>query len=275
MKVAVISDIHGNLEALKSTLKDIEKREVDKIICIGDIILKGTNMKECLDLVRDKCDVVVQGNCDDVFSHGSLKTNNKMEVKRFNWVRSKLSDEDFNYLVNLPKTYELYISGRLVRMFHATPNNVYGFVGNVDRLNNLYSLFLPSDYTTSSKICDVVVYGHIHTQFMQRLYNRVIINTGSVGNSLDVIRNDKKDGNVKNTCCANYLIIEGEINSQEYSNISYDFINVEYDIDKELSTNTDNIELDSYTHELKNGKYRDFSRIRRNFKSRGMDYTKI
>lgn len=40
MKIAIISDIHGNLEALKSTLKDIEKRKVDQIICLGDIIAK-------------------------------------------------------------------------------------------------------------------------------------------------------------------------------------------------------------------------------------------
>lgn len=39
MKVAIISDIHGNLEALKTTLQDIEKRNIDKIICLGDIIM--------------------------------------------------------------------------------------------------------------------------------------------------------------------------------------------------------------------------------------------
>ena len=51
MKIAFISDIHGNLEALKATLEDIEKRKVDKIICLGDIIAKGIHSKECLDLI--------------------------------------------------------------------------------------------------------------------------------------------------------------------------------------------------------------------------------
>ena len=48
MKIAIISDIHGNLEALKATLTDIEKRKVDKIICLGDIIAKGVHPKECI-----------------------------------------------------------------------------------------------------------------------------------------------------------------------------------------------------------------------------------
>ncbi len=39
MKIAIISDIHGNLEALKATLKDIEKRNVDRIICLGDTLV--------------------------------------------------------------------------------------------------------------------------------------------------------------------------------------------------------------------------------------------
>lgn len=56
MKIAIISDIHGNLEALKATLKDIEKRKVDKIICLGDIIVKGVHPKECISLIRTNCE---------------------------------------------------------------------------------------------------------------------------------------------------------------------------------------------------------------------------
>ena len=67
-RIAIISDIHSNLEALKATFKDIEKRKVDRIICLGDIIAKGVHPKECLKLIREKCDIVLQGNCDEHFS---------------------------------------------------------------------------------------------------------------------------------------------------------------------------------------------------------------
>ena len=68
MRIAVISDIHGNFEALKATLKDIEKRNVDEIICLGDIIAKGVHPKECIDLIKKKCKIVIQGNCDYHFA---------------------------------------------------------------------------------------------------------------------------------------------------------------------------------------------------------------
>ena len=61
MKIAIISDIHGNLEALKETIKDIEKRSVDKVICLGDIIAKGTHPNECVELIKKHCDIVIQG----------------------------------------------------------------------------------------------------------------------------------------------------------------------------------------------------------------------
>ena len=60
MKIAIISDIHGNLEALTATLEDIEKRNVNEIICLGDIIAKGIHPKECLDLIRKKCKIVIR-----------------------------------------------------------------------------------------------------------------------------------------------------------------------------------------------------------------------
>jgi len=50
MKIAVISDIHGNLEALKATLQDIKKKKIDKIYCLGDIIAKGIHPRECIEI---------------------------------------------------------------------------------------------------------------------------------------------------------------------------------------------------------------------------------
>lgn len=58
--IAVISDIHGNLEALKSVLEDIKKRNIKKIICLGDIIAKGSNQKECLELIKENCQIVYE-----------------------------------------------------------------------------------------------------------------------------------------------------------------------------------------------------------------------
>ena len=143
MKIAIISDIHGNLEALKATLKDIEERKVEKIICLGDIIAKGVHPKECLALIRTKCEIVLQGNCDIYFSteHRNIDEMDEQERKRIKWNQSLINKEDREYLLNLPFCYEFYMSGSLVRLFHATPTvnnkailNVYSSIKAILRI---------------------------------------------------------------------------------------------------------------------------------------------
>ena len=275
--IAVISDIHGNLEALKSVLEDIKKRNIEKIICLGDIIAKGSNQKECLELIKENCQMVLRGNCDEFFSLDvDINKFNETEQKRIIWNKGKITDEDRNYLSNLPFSHEMYISGRLVRFFHATPEKINGFVGNIDKIEKSYSLFLPSQNTESQNKADVVVYGHIHTAYLQRIYNRTIINTGSVGNAIDVIRNDEKDGNNNFTTLANYLIINGNLNSMNEKNpISFELVSIPYDNDKEIKSNINNIEFDDYKTEITTGKYRDMEKINNSFKERGINIDEI
>lgn len=278
MRVAVISDIHANLEALDSVIKDIRKRNVDKIICLGDIIAKGVHPKECIKIIKDSCDIVIQGNCDYYFSieHTEINDKSEEEKQRIIWNQSLISSEDREYLLALPFCYEFYMSGSLVRLFHATPNANNIPIINLDNVETKYKMFLPSNNTVSKDVADVVIYGHIHHPYMDKIYNKTLINVGSVGNSYDVIRNDKKDSNVLETTKANYLIIEGEYGSKQYnSDISFQFIKVPYDIDKELEDEEINIEKDNYRYELKQGKYRDMTKVNNNFKKIGIDADKF
>ena len=278
MKIAIISDIHANLEALKSTLEDIKKRKVDKIICLGDIIAKGVHPKECIELIKENCDIVLRGNCDRYFSeeHNDINELSEEEVKRINWNQSMLNDEERKYLLNLPFSYEFYMSGSLVRLFHATPEKDNIVIINNDEIQTKLKMFYPSNNTMSQKNADVVIYGHIHHQYMDKIYNKTIINVGSVGNSFDVIRKPLKDSNVMETTKSNYLIIEGEYDSKKYSSdISFQFIKVPYDIDKELSSDKLNIEKENYMYELKQGRYRNMTKIYNNFKRLNVDVENI
>ena len=274
MRIAIISDIHGNLEALKTTLQDIEKRNVDKIICLGDIIAKGVHQKECLELVKEKCDIVLQGNCDCSFSakHKNIEELSEAEQRRIKWNQTFLSDEDRKYLLNLPYCYELYLSGSLVRLFHATPTAIDKVVLNLDSFETKYKMFLPSEKTQTQNVADVVIYGHIHHPYLDKLYNKTLINIGSVGNSFDVIRNDSKDSSKLETTKSYYMIIEGEYGSKEYtSDVSFQFIKVPYNIDKELEDEHLNIEKENYRFELKEGKYRNMNKIKDNFRKLGIN----
>ena len=278
MKIAIISDIHGNLEALKATIKDIEKKQVDQIICLGDTIAKGIHPHECIKLIKEKCDIVIQGNTDEYFSkkHENISELPEQEQKRIKWNQSLITQEDREYLSNLPFSHEFYISGSLVRLFHATNKANNKVVLNIDDIETKYEMFLPSERTISNNIADVVIFGHIHHPYMDKLYNKTLINVGSIGNSFDTIRNDSKDSNTLETTRAYYLIIEGEYESKEYnSEISFQFVRVPYDIEKELKDEDKNIEKESYRCEIKKGRYRDMTKINENYKKLGIDVSKI
>lgn len=279
MRIAIISDIHGNLEALKTTLKDIEKRNVDKIICLGDIIAKGNHSVECLNLVKEKCDIIIRGNCDRHFSETNhdIKNMSEIERKRLEWNQSLLTKEQMKWLNDLPFCYEFRLNGSLIRLFHATPWIDREAIINENSIETKYKMFLPTSKTISQEKADIVIYGHIHHPFLDKIYNRTLINVGSVGFSFDVIRNKEKDANLLETTVANYLIIEGDYGTEEYTKngISFEFRRVRYDIEKELNYKTDNPEKDAYLFEIRNGMYGNMQKIYDNFKKLGVDIDKF
>lgn len=69
MRTAIISDIHANLEALLAVLEDIDKQNVDRIICLGDLVDYGPDPAACLDLVREKAKIIIAGNHDIDYRH--------------------------------------------------------------------------------------------------------------------------------------------------------------------------------------------------------------
>ncbi len=270
VKIAIISDIHGNYEALKTVLSDIKKRKINHIYCLGDVIGKGTRPNECLDLLKN-C-VMVYGNWEDFFNN--KKYTNDLGEKRYRLLNEQLSKENKDRLKSLPLCYDIYISGRLVRMFHATPNNAWDTILGIDRIDKIYKQFLPTKYT-GNKIADVVVYGHTHTQNLMKLYNRTLINTGSVGNAFDIIRNKEKDGKCENTTNADYLIIDGELNSKKNDDIHFEFVSLDYDRNLELKESKDNPELENYSKELLTGEYRNVKKYKGNFDESYYDINKF
>ena len=102
-------------------------------------------------------------------------------------------------------------------------------------------------------------------QNMMKLYNRTLINVGSVGNAFDIIRNDDKDASINNTVNADYLIIEGNIDSKEYDDIRFEFISLKYDVSLELKESRLNPDLENYSRELLTGKFRNVNKYSTNF----------
>lgn len=266
MKIAIISDIHSNYQALKSVIEDCERKGVKKIFCCGDIIGKGVNSNKCVDLLKQVCEVAVRGNTDTRFTDDPEKfKDNPVEYGRIKNNHSLLNKENFDYIKNLPFAYEFYLSGNLVRIFHATPTSEFGFINDYDTdMRKKYSIFLGSDLTPTKETADIVIFGHLHYSSMLRFYNKIMINCGSVGASACPLYDEKLNSSPNEITQAHYLIVDGIYNSKEKGNVSFSFESVSYDIEKELADNNEknNTDLEVYKDELRIGKYRNVGRIK-------------
>ena len=266
MKIAIISDIHANYQALKAVIEDCEKKGVQKIFCCGDIIGKGVNANKCVDLLRKKCEVIVRGNVDARFTDDAEKfKDNIVEYNRIKNNQALLNKENFDFVKNLPFAYEFYLSGNLVRIFHATPTSEFGFINDYDtNMSKKYEIFLGSDLTPTKNIADIVVFGHLHYSSLLRFYNKIMINCGSVGSSACPLYDEKLNSSPNEITQAHYLILEGEFNLKKRANVSFSFESVCYDIEKELADNNEqnNTDLEDYKNELRFGRYRNIDRIK-------------
>jgi len=102
MRIAIISDIHSNLEALTKALEIIDRQSVNEIICLGDIVGYGANPNECIELVRQRCNIVIKGNHDEAILDPSI-THRFTEDARdaIIWTLKQISEENVSYLHTL------------------------------------------------------------------------------------------------------------------------------------------------------------------------------
>jgi diadenosine tetraphosphatase ApaH/serine/threonine PP2A family protein phosphatase len=105
MPSAVLSDIHGNLEALETVLADLDQRGVERVACLGDFVGYGGAPNECMDMVRPRLDVAVVGN-HDLAACGRIKLGyfHKDAATAARWTEAALSAENHAYLKALPFT---------------------------------------------------------------------------------------------------------------------------------------------------------------------------
>lgn len=232
-KIAVISDIHGNKTALEAVLNDIQRRGIERILCLGDIIGKGPQGSECIELIRTNCEQVVRGNWD-VFIQSPTDSDFLL------WFKNRLTDEDYDYLASLPFHIDFELNGQLIRFFHASPRSEFERILPFHPLEKLLSMFENSELTEQGRHPDIVFYGDIHTTYLHTYENGILCNVGSVGNSLDLTS-------------ASYAILDGS-----YGSNTIQFVRVEYDRDKELSIAKELglPDFDKYYNEIMYARYR-------------------
>jgi diadenosine tetraphosphatase ApaH/serine/threonine PP2A family protein phosphatase len=104
--IALISDIHANIEALEAVLANLESVEVDEIFCLGDIVGHGAAPSECLELVRSRCSVSVMGNHDLMASECGVIIALESVSAPIRFAREKLSMDQVQWLKDRPLVAE-------------------------------------------------------------------------------------------------------------------------------------------------------------------------
>ena len=119
MKIAVFSDVHGNLKALEKVLGQIRKQNADKTIFLGDIFQRGNQEFECLELLKDSDVICLKGNCELYAQHG-VDVDPDVEHLRgyYDGVRARLTPEQMEFISQMPLFYENVFHGHKMRFSH-------------------------------------------------------------------------------------------------------------------------------------------------------------
>ncbi|MDG5786939.1 metallophosphoesterase family protein [Evansella sp. AB-P1] len=185
MKIAFISDIHGNAIALDAVLQDIHNKNVDKIIVLGDISYRGPEPKRALDIIRSLKTDVIKGNADEWVVRGIKEGEvpekaREMMTKERDWIVSKLDEQDLNYLKTLPKEHSIQLTDNIsIQVFHATPNSLFEVVLPDEDAEEIKEKMMGQNDAS------IYLYGHIHQPYVRYIQGKVIANVGSVGLPFD------------------------------------------------------------------------------------------
>ncbi len=200
-KIALITDIHSNLEALSSVLLDIKKKKINIIYSLGDIVGLGNHPKECLDLIIQNNITTILGNAEEYIVLGAdnfdyLKTRGINRYYNAIWTKKQLTDEQIAYLKKMPHSIELNIGNKKIALCHFPVDVRYDYTGvwkyngenvkyffetNTDkdlRKNSESSLLIDNankDPLFSGKTIDYfdcIIYGHYHF-FRKHIVNNV------------------------------------------------------------------------------------------------------
>lgn len=183
MRIAFLSDIHGNAVALDAVLEDINRRKADKIIVLGDLSYRGPEPKRALDIVKSLHTDVIKGNADEWVVRGIkegevAQSAFSMMNKERDWIYKKMDEESIRYLNELPTEIRIDVENVKIHAFHATPTSLFDIVQPFESDKALLEKMMAGG-------ADLFVYAHIHRPFIRYIEGKCLINIGSVGLPFD------------------------------------------------------------------------------------------
>ena len=212
MRVAIVSDIHGNRRAFQAVLADLRQVAPDRVVHGGDLAYGGAHSAEIIDQIRSLGWPGVRGNTDEMlWAQKSLAEFAARQPKLAPLLAriqdlipptlASIGEERLRWLEGIPEQY----SGEGFSVLHASPGDLWRAP-----MPNASDEELQVTYGALG--APIVVYGHIHRPYIRRLQALTVANTGSVSQSYD---GDRR---------ASYLVIDGE---------TLTIRRVEYDVESE------------------------------------------
>lgn len=169
-RIALVADLHGNLPAVQALEKDLERRDIREIYCLGDVVGKGPSSAETFDWAFSHCQVLLQGNWDSGIGY--------MQFPNDRFYYGQLGPKRMKKLREMPQEYSFTLSGRKIRLLHGRPV-MRELLSPTSASEKLEWLFDPN--------YQVVGYADIHRQALRMIGTRgILFNTGAVGNGLGV-----------------------------------------------------------------------------------------
>lgn len=235
-----MSDVHGNLTALDAVLDDIRSRGIDRIINLGDFVGKGPRGSAVVDRCVEACDVNIRGNWDD-----DLPVWSDSSVTEMVWWRDELRPDQRDWLAALPLSHDLLVSGRRIRLFHASATSPHVRVHARHTAEEFQGMFRNTPMTGGGPVPSMVGYGDIHDAYVEVERGRTLFNVGSVGNPLD-------------EPVPSYAILEGVVDEPDPAPFGLQLVRVPYDVEAEIAaaTRLGMPALQPYAVELRTAVYR-------------------
>jgi predicted phosphodiesterase len=239
-RIALISDVHGNLGALEAVIADISSRGIERILNLGDNVGKGPRGSAVTDRVREVCEVNIRGNWDDFI--GRIPDDGPDEMI---WWRDELREDQRDWLEGLPLSHDLVMSGRRIRLFHASAESPHVRVRFQHTREQFEGMFRNTEMTGDGPEPTVVGYGDVHDAYIESADGRTLFNVGSAGNPLD-------------EPTPSYVILEGVLAGEEPAPFGIQHVRVPYDIDAEIAV-ADELRMPTrevWAVELRTSRYR-------------------
>jgi putative phosphoesterase len=203
MRIAVISDMHGNCVALDAVLADVQAHPVDQIVCLGDAVQGGPQPAEVVARLREMGCPVVSGNADAFLltgDDGGEAVTAQQQAAR-EWSLAQLSEADRAFIAAFHPTVEIALPGnRHLLCFHGSPTSFHDIIfpeTPEDEVRRYLGAFLPA----------ILTGGHTHLQQIRRLDDSLFFNPGSVG---FVYNTRQPDGNLRADPWAEYAIVSAD-----------------------------------------------------------------